>query len=90
MLAVKGVYDGKVVRLLEPVNVDRPYRVEVTFVEEIQPEMVAPGEDNLERFIGIWADMTPEEDKAFQAIMEERAGYFTDREFDSDQTESAQ
>jgi predicted DNA binding CopG/RHH family protein len=30
----------------------------------------------------MWADMTPEEDKAFRAIMEERAGYFTDREFD--------
>ena len=90
MLAVKGVYDGKVVRLLEPINVDRPYRVEVTFVEEIRPGMAASDEDNLERFVGMWADMTPEEDKAFQAILEERAGYFAGREFDSDQTEPAQ
>ncbi len=84
MLAVKGVYDGKVVRLLEPVNVDRPYRVEVTFVEEIRQGTVVSGEDNLERFIGMWADMTPEEDQAFQAIMEERAGYFTGRELDTE------
>ena len=90
MLAVKGVYDGKVVRLLEPINVDRPYRVEVTFVEEIRSGPAVSGADNLERFVGMWADMTPEEDQAFQAIMEERAGYFVGREFDSDQTESTQ
>lgn len=37
MLAVKGVYDGKGGRLLEPLNGDRRDRVEVTFVEEIRP-----------------------------------------------------
>lgn len=33
-------------------------------------------EDNLERFIGMWADFTPEEDRVFQTILEERASYF--------------
>jgi hypothetical protein len=88
MLAVKGVYDGKVVRLLEPVEVDRPYRVEVTFVEEIGRSPRAMGEDNLDRFVGMWADFTPEEDQVFQAIMEERAGYFAGRELDTDDAES--
>lgn len=70
------MYDGQVVRLLEPIKVDRPYQVEVTFVEEIARTPPAAGADNLDRFIGMWADFTPEEDKVFQSIMEERAGYF--------------
>ena len=89
MLAVKGVYDGQVVRLLEPIKVDRPYRVEVTFVEEIARPMPLVNEDNLERFIGIWADFTPEEDQVFQSIMEERAGYFAGRQFDVDDREAS-
>jgi hypothetical protein len=84
MLPVKGVYDGKVVRLLEPVEVDRPYRVEVTFVEEIKQTNSATGEDNFDRFVGMWANMTSEEDKVFQSIMEERAGYFINRQYDID------
>ena len=80
MLAVKGVYDGQVVRLLEPVKVNRPYRVEVTFVEEIDQPVPPATDDNLERFVGMWADFTLEEDKVFQSIMEERAGYFAGRE----------
>jgi hypothetical protein len=39
-------------------------------------------EDNLERFIGMWADFTPEEDRVFQTILEERASYFTGREIE--------
>jgi hypothetical protein len=89
MLAVKGVYDGQVVRLLEPIKVDRPYRVEVTFVDEISQPTPLANEDNLERFIGIWADFTPEEDKVFQSIMEERAGYFAGRQFDVDDREAS-
>lgn len=54
MLAVKGVYDGQVVRLLEPVKVNQPYRVEVTFVDEIAQSAPLVNEDNLERFIGMW------------------------------------
>jgi hypothetical protein len=81
MLTVEGVYDGKVIRLLEPVKVDHPYRVEVTFVEEIRQEPAATGEDNLDRFIGMWADFTAEEDRVFEGIIEERAGYFTGRRF---------
>jgi len=90
MLAVNGVYDGQVVRLLEPVKVDRPYRVEVMFVDEIDRPAPLANEDNLERFIGIWADFTPEEDKVFQSVLEERAGYFAERQFDVDDLEASQ
>jgi len=35
MLVVHGIYDGKVVRLLEPIQVESPYRVTVTFLEPL-------------------------------------------------------
>jgi hypothetical protein len=31
------------------------------------------GKDNLEQFIGMWADFKPEEDNVFQTILEERS-----------------
>ncbi len=80
MQVVPGIYDGKVVRLLEPTPVEDPYRVEVTFLEPLVTDTSGVGEDNLERFIGMWADFTPQEDRVFQAILEERAGYFVGRE----------
>jgi len=82
MLVVYGIYDGQVVRLLEPVQVENPCRVTVTFLEPLERDTLTTGEDNLERFIGMWADFTPEEDQVFQAILEERASYFTGRELE--------
>ncbi len=83
MLSVHGVYDGKVVRLLEPVQLENRYRVVVTFLEPIiEEETPFVGGDNLEQFIGMWADFTPEEDRLFQTIFEERANYFADRMFE--------
>jgi hypothetical protein len=37
--------------------------------------------DDFERFVGMWADFTPEEDHAFQEILEERAGFMTLKEY---------
>ncbi len=45
-------------------------------------------EDNLERFIGMWADFTPEEDRVFHTILEERASYFAGREIETGGEES--
>jgi len=89
MQVVPGVYDGKVVRLLEPIPVENPYRVEVTFLEPLATGMAGVGEDNLERFIGMWADFTPQEDRVFQTILEERASYFVGREAVSGEEEPA-
>ena len=89
MQVVHGIYDGKVVRLLEPIQVKNPYRVTVTFLEPIVRDTSTTDEDNLERFIGMWADFTPEEDRVFQNILEERASYFAGREFEFCKEESA-
>jgi hypothetical protein len=82
MQAVYGIYDGKVVRLLEPIQVESPFRVTVTFLEPIERDTATTDEDNLERFIGMWTDFTPEEDRVFQTILEERASYFAGREIE--------
>ena len=74
---VPGIYDGQVVRLLEPVEFKNTCRVTVTFAgPTVQPEA---RQNRLDRFIGMWADLTPEEEAALQGVMEERAGYFTGR-----------
>ncbi|MEE8391891.1 MAG: hypothetical protein V3S14_13990 [Anaerolineae bacterium] len=82
MQVVHGIYDGQVVRLLEPIQVEKPYQVTVTFLEPIWGDASVTGEDSLERFIGMWADFTPEEDRVFQDILEERASYFAGRELE--------
>ena len=88
MQAVYGIYDGKVVRLLEPIQVENPYRVTVTFLEPIERDASTIDEDNLERFIGMWADFTPEEHHVFKTILEERASYFAGREIELGREES--
>jgi hypothetical protein len=35
MFAVRGIYDGKRVKIIEPVNKNKKYRVVVTFLEEV-------------------------------------------------------
>lgn len=35
MFAVRGIYDGKRVKIIEPVNKNKKYRVVVTFLEEL-------------------------------------------------------
>jgi len=85
--AICGIYDGKVVRLLEPVQFKTPYQVMVTFMEPIEGDTTTTSKDNLEQFIGMWSDFTPGEDRVFQAILEERATYFTGREIELDEEE---
>ena len=87
MLAVHGVYDGKVVQLLEPIQVKKPCPVVVTFLEPLQEDTLTIEDDNLEPFVGMWADFTLEEDRIFQAIFEERKCYFTGRESEFDKEE---
>lgn len=36
MLAIKGIYDGKRIRPLEPIEERRQYMVAITFIEPIQ------------------------------------------------------
>lgn len=36
-----------------------------------------PPGNNLDRFVGMWSDFTPEEEAIFKQIAEERSRYFT-------------
>ena len=72
---VAGVYDGRVVRLLEPVRAENACRVTVLFPGPLE-ERPAVEEDGLERFIGMWADLTPEEEAVLRGVMEERAALY--------------
>jgi len=38
MFAVRGIYDGKKVKITEPVSEKKRYKVVVTFIEEIHEE----------------------------------------------------
>lgn len=38
MFAVRGIFDGKKVKITEPVSEKKRYKVVVTFIEEIQDE----------------------------------------------------
>jgi len=59
------------------------FQVTVTFLEPIERDTSATDEDTLEQFIRMWADFTPDEDRVFQTILEERASYFAGRETES-------
>ncbi len=39
MLSVKGIFDGKTIRLIEDVKIDSPRKVIVTFLEETGEEI---------------------------------------------------
>jgi hypothetical protein len=82
MVAVKGIYDGKSIRILDPVDISTPHRVIITFLEEITETPAKDAGDALEPYIGMWADLSAEEERVFHAILEARAHYFTGRQFE--------
>jgi len=61
-------------------TIDRRFEVWLTQLTDALIGWQTTDEDNLERFIGMWADFTPEEDHVFHTILEERASYFAGRE----------
>jgi hypothetical protein len=69
-------------------TIDRRLAVWFTQLTDALIGSQTTGEDNLERFIGMWADFTPEEDRVFQTILEERASYFSGREIEWGKEES--
>ncbi len=70
-------------------TIDRRLEVWLTQLTDALTGSQTTDEDNLERFIGMWADFTPEEDRVFQTILEERASYFAGREIELGKTERA-
>jgi len=70
-------------------TIDRRLKVWLTQLLDALIDSQTTDEDNLERFIGMWADFTPEEDRVFKTILEERASYFAGREIESGKMEKA-
>jgi hypothetical protein len=70
-------------------TIDRRLKVWLTQLMDVLIDSQTTGEDNLERFIGIWADFSPEEDRVFKTILEERASYFAGREIELGKMEKA-
>jgi len=63
LMSVPAIYDGKTIRLLEPVSIKSPYRVVVTFLEPIRDQ--ARTLRNLDRFwasFGAWKSDEPAEE----------------------------
>lgn len=69
-------------------TIDKRLKVWLTQLMEALIDSKTIDKDNLERFIGMWADFTPEEDRVFKTILEERASYFAGRDIESGREES--
>ena len=81
MLTVKGIYENGQVRLLEPVAVSEPCKVQVTFVEADEPEQgLTPAQRSALAIIGLYNEMSPEQQQRFDEAMTWRLS-FPRREF---------
>ncbi|WP_460910431.1 hypothetical protein [Spirosoma areae] len=73
MLSVKVIYDGKSLKLLEPVNVQTPQEVIITFLHD-NPDASTPGADirgaDIQRLV--------EHSPAFAFLADEEEDVYTD------------
>lgn len=74
MLAVKGIFNGKEFRSLEPVPVNKKYIVAITFLEPIEKD-----QSKLLDFSGIWDD---EDINDIEAIIKERSNFTKGRDYE--------
>jgi hypothetical protein len=87
MLAVKGIYDGKKVEIIEKVNIPegKLQEVIVTFLSEVvhlepfDPDARDFTSFNLHEFINDWSS---EEIEAIEQIYNARESFFDGRKFD--------
>ncbi len=70
MLTVRGIYENGRIRLLEPVTVSEPCKVQVTFVQadEQKQELTAAQQSAL-AVIGLYNEMSPEQQQRFDEAM---------------------
>ena len=81
MLTVSGIYENGKVRLLEPVVVSEPCEVQVTFVQNEQPEQtLTPAQRSALAIIGLYNEMSHEQRQRFDQAMTWRLS-FPQREF---------
>ncbi len=79
MLAIKGIYDGKTIRPLEPINIKTPYIVVITFIEPAQKEIgIEDGKEATEDFLklcGKWKDERSAEEIIEDIYSSRRSSY---------------
>jgi hypothetical protein len=86
MLTVKGTYKDGHVELEEPVTIREPHPVLVTFLEGAREEPVNGAaemqeyREALEGVIGLYDEMTPEQQRLFDEALQRRPPFFGPRE----------
>ena len=81
VITVSGVYENGQIRLLEPVTVPEPCKVQVTFVQNDKPEQKPTlAQQSALAIIGLYNEMSPAQQQRFDQAMTWRLS-FPQREF---------
>ena len=81
MAVFKGIFDGKTLRLLEPVHLDRPHWVEVTIQEEVKPDEAerVKRRERILSYAGNWLDLPAEAWAQVQEALNRQTNFFPER-----------
>jgi hypothetical protein len=81
MKAIRGIYDGKSLKLLEPINLDKPHWVEVTLREEVKPDELerARRRERILSYAGMWLDLPAEVWSTLSEVIGRRPDFFPAR-----------
>ena len=81
-LVVKGIYDGKTLKLLEPLELARPHWVDVTLREEVESDEVerARRRNRILDYAGMWLDFSDEEWASLMTMVTRTPDFFATRE----------
>jgi hypothetical protein len=80
MTTIKGVFDGKSIRLLEPIDLDKPHWVNVVIGEAVENGQVeAEQRQRILSYAGILSDLTDAEWETLSETIERRS-YFPERD----------
>lgn len=79
MTIIKGVFDGKSIRLLEPIKLDKPHWVNVVIGEAVEDRQSKKEQrQRILNYAGILSDLTDTQWNALSETLEQR-NYFPER-----------
>lgn len=81
MAIVKGIFDGKTLKSLGPIHIDRPHYVQITIQEEVEPdeEERARRRERILSYAGSWLDLGDEMWAELQRTLERPTALFPER-----------
>jgi len=81
MAVVQGIFDGKTLKFLGPVHVDRPHYVQITIQEKVRPdeEERAKRRGRILSYAGSWLDLKDEAWAELQQALMRPTGFFPER-----------